>query len=64
MEHKGQLFYKVNEKNIHGYGAHENINRDEETTVENNMIKIITTTIFLFFLSIILPLLKKASFFQ
>lgn len=30
MEHKVQLFYKVNEKNIHGYEAHENISRDED----------------------------------
>ena len=29
MEHKVQLFYKVNEKNIHGYEAYENISRDE-----------------------------------
>lgn len=42
MEHKVQLFYKVNEKNIHGYEAYENISRDEEATVESDMMKIIT----------------------
>ena len=43
MEHKVQLFYKVNEKNIHGYEAYENISRDEEATVESDMMKIITS---------------------
>ena len=42
MEHKVQLFYKVNEKNIHGYEAYENISRDEKATVESDMMKIIT----------------------